>query len=147
MDEWNVLDLNNDIERDKFELTQLKVSNYYLYEKDHNIGQVVSNSIEIIDNKMIITINYIDNNLEEVIDVFDKNIELDIINELEKIDLREINNNYVYEDNGNYWSIEYNNKFKICGDFNNIIDEYSNIIKIIDYKNIIDNRLREIYGE
>lgn len=148
MNEWDELEFK-DIkkERNSFKLNQIKISNFYTYDSDYVKGQVISNSIEIINNKMIININYIDNELNKKNDITEKSINSDILKNIESIDLRGLNNNYIYEDNGNYWSIEYNNKFKICGDFNNTIDKYNTIIEIIDYKNIINNRLKEINGE
>lgn len=148
MNEWDELEFK-DIkkERNSFKLNQIKISNFYTYDSDYVKGQVISNSIEIINNTMIININYIDNELNKKNDITEKSINSDILKNIESIDLRGLNNNYIYEDNGNYWSIEYNNIFKICGDFNNTIDEYNKIIEIIDYKNIINNRLKEINGE
>ena len=145
MDDWYELDIKR--VRDKFELRQIKISNIYDSDKDYICGSIVSNSIEIINNRMIITITYIDNDLNKTTDTIEKEISVDIINQLEEIDLRDINNNYVYSDDGNYWYIEYNNMFKICGDFVNTIDEYNKIIEIIDYKNIINNRMKEIFGD
>ena len=145
MDDWNEVDIEK--VRDKFELKQIKITNNFESDKDYISGSIVSNSIEIINNKMIITITYINNDLNKTTDTIEKEISIDIINKLEEIDLRDINNNYVYLDDGNYWSIEYNNIFKICGDFVNTIDEYNKIIKIIDYKNIIKNIMKEVYGD
>lgn len=145
MVDWNEVDIEK--VRDKFELKQIKITNNFESDKDYNSGSIVSNSIEIINNKMIITITYINNDLNKTTYTIEKEISIDIINKLEEIDLRDINNNYVYLDDGNYWSIEYNNIFKICGDFVNTIDEYNKIIKIIDYKNIIKNIMKEIYGD
>ena len=145
MDEWKAVEVEKT--REKFELIQIKISNYYEFDNDFISGSIVSNSIEIINNKMIISIDYIDDSLNRLTDIIEKEISTDILHHLEKIDLRDIKNNYIYEDTGNYWSIEYNNIFKICGDFVNTIDEYNKVIEIIDYKNIIKNRIEEIYGD
>ena len=145
MDDWNEVDIEK--VRDKFKLIQIKVSNILDSDKDYVSGSIIGNSIEIINNRMIITISYIDNNLNKMTDTIEKEISTEIINKLEEIDLRNLNNNYVYNDEGNYWSIEYNNIFKICGDFVNTIDEYNKIIEIIDYKNIIENIMEEVYGD
>ena len=145
MDEWKAVEVEKT--REKIELIQIKISNYYEFDNDFISGSIVSNSIEIINNKMIISIDYIDDSLNRLTDIIEKEISTDILHHLEKIDLRDIKNNYIYEDTGNYWSIEYNNIFKICGDFVNTIDEYNKVIEIIDYKNIIKNRIEEIYGD
>ena len=148
MNEWNELEFKGiSKERKSFKLHQIKISNYFNYDQDLVSGKIISSSIEIINNKMIITIEYVDKELNKQTDIMEKDINRDILNTLEIIDLRNKNNNYLYEDNGNYWSIEYNNIFKICGDFNNTIDEYIKVIDIINYKSIIDNRLKEINGD
>lgn len=145
MDEWNENEFQ--INREKFVLKNIKISNYFNNDGDYNVGQIISSSIEINNNEMIITINYIDKELNNSTDISEKEIDSDIINKISEIDLRTINNNYLFDDNGSYWTIEYNNLFKICGDFINTIDEYNKIISIIDYKNIINNRIKEIYGD
>ena len=145
MEEWNELEFNNiERERDSFMLRQIKISNIFS-NSDLNIGQIISSSIEINNNKMTITINYVDKDLKNNTDVSDIEVNENILRDLEKIDLRDINNNYIYEDNGSYWSIEYNNIFKICGDFINT-DIYDKVTDIVNYKSIIDNRLKEING-
>jgi len=148
------------IEREKFNLTKIKLTHYYFYPRDIDIGQPISTSIELVNEPDFINgkmvwkkkIVHIYHSLLNPIDE-ERNIEeielennLEIIDKLNNIDLRDLKNNYYIEISEDlaHWELEYNNYFKIVGTYNQLIDEVKEISEILNFEEVIKNELEKI---
>ncbi len=146
----------NNIFSSPFKLHQIKITHYYF---NHFVVETLSPVYTSVEIKC--KFNYETYNLE-----WHKNIEHayygfnqtspiinktttqinsnELINELNKIDLRKINNNFYTDlipENYKRWEILYNDYFKIVGTYNNEINELKEIKKLIDFDNIVKNEL------
>ena len=121
-----------------FKLNQLKLTYYYMDEKDGFYGSPISTSVEIKyeDNKLIKEIKHVFYGGE---DKYIEEANSELLNELSKIDLRKLNNNY-YTDNSpenlSHWEINYNNIFYIVGTFNQLVLEFTTLSRLLDFNNI-----------
>lgn len=71
----------------------------------------------------------------------------EIISSLNKINLRNLKNNYFSEtipERYTHWEIKYNYYFKIVGTYNNEIEEFKEICYLIDFEKIINEELDKV---
>lgn len=147
-------------ESTEFKITQLKIEHFYWNSGEIDGGMPVSTSIELtceynyqlnkLDWKKTVVHNYRDfDNYYEVLNnkytsVFDDE---QIINTIEKYDLRSLGNNYFTDENPErftHWEITYNSYFKIVGTFDQEISEFSKISDLLDFKDIMKKELEKI---
>ena len=164
LDDWKDLDLNVEVKKDikPFKLTMLKLNHYYWYSGDIDNGMPINTSIELTSKynfetnkeewKKIVSHTYIslDNIKEYTTDTYEENINIEIINELEKYDLRQLKNNYFTDkepEKYSRWEITYNNYFKIVGTYDNELEEVINIEKVLDFKRIMKEELDKIQNK
>jgi hypothetical protein len=160
LDDWN--DINIEVERDKkeFKLTQLKLNHYYWNSGEIDNEKAINTSVELISRynidtdklewKKIISHTYISSNEKETTDTYEEDINEEIIKEIEKYDLRDLKNNYFTEETPEkftYWEITYNNNFKIVGTYDQEIDEFINIKRILDFNKIMKEEIVKIQNK
>lgn len=145
----------------EFKLTSLKYTKYHFMSGEIYDGCPISTSIEIkigpqdiqankrIYTKIITHTYMLEDNFEKKSNV--QNYELEnsenIMASLEKIDLKNLKNNYFSDDpkkQFSHWELEYNNYFKISGTFDNEIDEIKEIKTILDFEQIERNELEKV---
>ena len=154
---------NVTIEREinEFKITQLKIEHFYWNSGDIDVGMPISTSIELtceynfqiekLEWKKTITHNYLSlenchevssNNYTSILDNSDQ-----IINDIEKYDLRKLKNNYFSEKNPErftHWELTYNEYFKIVGTYDQEINEFVKISELLNFKKIIDEETNKI---
>lgn len=148
-------------EKNKFKLNQLKIEHYHWNSGDIDAGMPVSTSIELVCNynfekeklewKKIISHTYLDlnNYRKHVTATYEEDIANpdELIAEIEKYDLRELNNNYFTEqspESFTHWEISYNYYFKIVGTYDQRINEFEAISNLLNFKKTISNEVRKI---
>lgn len=144
---------------DKFELSQIKIEHFYCFDEPIS-GDPFSTSIELKisydedDNVNVTkTVNHTYASFEDssllttdsyTISIKDGYI---LFDELSKFDLRTLKNNY-YSDNSidelTHWELTYNYLFKICGTYNNEIEEFNIISTILNFKSVIKEEINKI---
>ena len=145
-------------ERKEFKLAQLKLEHFYFNSGDIDDGMPVSTSIELVNKynfeekkekwQKTISHTYINlgNESNEETNTYEEVLENEeIIKELEKYDLRDLNNNYFTEEapeKYSYWTLSYNYKFKIVGTYDQEIDEFKNIKNILGFEEIIKEKIK-----
>lgn len=155
-DEKMILNNGND-----FKINQLKIEHFYWDLGDVVPGLPISTSVEIYKDfeenkskytwKEKISHTFLDINNPVNRSIRVHTIVLDnpenILNELEKVNLRELKNNYFSDEKPDcftYWQITYNNNFKIVGTYNYEIPEYKKIKEILDFSSIVENELKKV---
>ena len=156
--------INIEREKTKFELIQLKLEHYHWNSGDINVGMPISTSIELtceynfekekLDWKETISHTYLslDNYHEKNTDIYTKEIDNfdNLIKEIEKIDLRDLKNNYFTDKNPDkftHWELSYNNYFKIVGTYDQEIEEFKQISDILEFKKIIEEETNKIHDK
>lgn len=151
LDDWKDLDSNIEVKLDRkeFKITELKLEHYWNYDIDE--GMPIKTSVELtsklnfetdkLDWKKIISHTYKDLENNDVTDTYEELVDDSIISEIEKYDLRDLNNNY-YNDSTpesyTHWELTYNNYFKIVGTYDLEIEEVTRIKRLLDFKRIIE---------
>ena len=90
--------------------------------------------------------------MEYTTDTYDQNIENpnQLIEKLEKYDLRDLKNNYFTEDNPDrftHWELTYNHYFKIVGTYDQNVAEFEKISDILNFKEIISAENRKVQNK
>jgi len=72
-----------------------------------------------------------------------------IISLLEKINLKNLKNNYFSDDTHKFshWELEYNDCFKIVGTYNNEIEEIKKVKEILDFETIVSKEMEKVKKE
>lgn len=155
----NFEELNNIIdmikvnkERSSFSINQLKIKHYYWNSSDEiNAGMPISTSIELnckydYENQKLLWAKTIEHEYLDFGDYKEHNInrytiplenQENIIKEIEKYDLRNLGNNYfsdIEPNNFTHWELTYNNYFKISGTYDQEIEEFKKISKLLKFK-------------
>lgn len=138
------------IEKPEFKLSQIKIEHFYFNYDNTEDKAPVQISIELKKgiNSKIITNTFIDPNnhnktIEENYSIDISNVE-EVLKEIEKIDLRDLKNNYYNEkESYTHWSIIYNNEFKIVGTYDQEIEEFKKISEILNLKEEINKTISE----
>lgn len=140
--------------RKPFKLTQLKLEIFHLNDGDLDFGMPISTSIDLNSNynyetqllewEKTISHTYIsstDINEQKTNEYKEKDNNINsIIEKIEKLDLRNLCNNYYTEEAPNdfsHWEITYNNYFKIVGTMDQYVEEYNVINDLLDMNKII----------
>ncbi len=167
MDNYNddfegaIKDVTIEREIDEFKITQLKVEHFYWSSGDIDAGMPVSTSIELtceynfqsekLEWKKTITHNYLslENSYEVSSNKYTSILEDSdqIINSIEKYDLRKLKNNYFSESNPErftHWELTYNEYFKIVGTYDQEINEFVQISELLNFKKIINDETNKI---
>lgn len=158
-EEWGNIEVEVQREKTSFKLTQFKIDHYYWNSGDIDVGTPVNTSIELVSKynidtdktewKKIISHTYrsFEDETQYNTDTYEENINDEIIEEIEKYDLRDLKNNYFTEENPErftHWEITYNNRFKIVGTYDQEIEELINIKRILEFKKIIEEENKKI---
>ena len=138
-----------------FKINQLKIEHFYYNDGDLDIAMPISTSVEIKKEdevwKKIVIHNYlnpknhreiINNSYKIVLDNYES-----IISSIEKIDLRDLNNNYFTEEfpeKNSYWELSYNKLFRIVGTQDQITKEYYEISELLDFDKIMKEELKKV---
>ena len=153
-----------DRKRNLFKINQLKIEHFHLNSGDIDAGMPISTSVELncIYNfekeklEWIKTISHtyssLNSSLEYTTDTYDQNIENpnQLIEKLEKYDLRDLKNNYFTEDNPDrftHWELTYNHYFKIVGTYDQNVTEFEKISDILNFKEIISAENRKVQNK
>ena len=147
--------------RKPFKLTQLKLEIFHLNDGELDLGMPISTSIELNSNynyeaqilewEKTISHTYISSNGVSELKTSeykekDNNIS-SIIEKIEKLDLRNLGNNYYTEDAPNdfsHWEITYNNYFKIVGTMDQYVKEYNIINDLLDMNKTIRTEISKV---
>lgn len=147
-DDFNNIDFSK-IERINYEvkINNITLTHFYQDLGEKYAGKPIKTSIKLekVNNvwKEIIIHYYLDfqdletikENITEI-----ENIKIaEFIQNLEKYNLKDYKNNYYTQDpeeNPEYWQIEYNEKFKIVGTYNEEIDILKELISFLNFSEI-----------
>ena len=146
------------VEKIPFQLTELKLEHFY-FSDELEPGMPISTSVllkrnysndtDTFDWIKIISHEYIDfsDNLDSKIDSYSVPFSFDIIQKIEKIDLRDFKNNYFTERNPEqfqYWVLSYNHYFKIVGTYDQMFSEIQDIFQLLDFEKIMEQETLKI---
>lgn len=143
-----------------FSINQLKITHYHWNSGEIEVGTPIRTSVELKSefdfetNKLrwfkTVTHQYYkltwENGSEKQSYTEEVNIP-EIISSLNKIDLRNLKNNYFSEtipERYTHWEIKYNYYFKIVGTYNNEIEEFKEICYLIDFEKILNEELDKV---
>lgn len=71
-----------------------------------------------------------------------------LITQIEKNDLRNLKNNYYtdkHPESFSHWELSYNNYFKIAGTYDQVIEEFKQIVEILEIKKIIGIEKKKVF--
>ncbi|MBR1416736.1 MAG: hypothetical protein IJ572_02840 [Bacilli bacterium] len=155
--------LNENLEiksnRNPFNITQIKLEYYHFMSGDIDFGTPTTTSIELVAeydfnrqkmiwNKIVSHSYYgFNSNYSQETITYKEEIDNSIIEQLEKIDLRNLKNNYFTDSNPqrfSHFELNYNYFFKIVWTKDQELDELSQIIEILDFDNIIKEEIRKV---
>lgn len=118
---------------------RIKLTVFHFFTGEITAGGSIRTSVELksdVDKFVLVKEReYFDNNNKSKTDVNETvfNDGKKILEEIGKINLRDLKNNY-FDDNSiqryRHWELEYN-KFKIVGTYNNMIEEFRKIAKLL----------------
>lgn len=133
---------------DENKIYNLKIVHHYYDSGDNVPNYPVKCSIELISTyengflewkKIISNTNYIIN--EEQTSVKEEPLyDINIIDEIEKLNLKDLKNNYYTNkipESFSYWEIEYNYNFKIVGTYDNETYEFRKIATLLNFNDVI----------
>ena len=150
--------------RKPFKLTQLKLEIFHLNDGDLDFGMPISTSIDLNSNYNYETqtlewektishtyISFTDINEQETNEYKEKDNNINsIIEKIEKLDLRNLCNNYYTEeapDNFRHWEITYNYYFKIVGTMDQHVKEYNIINGLLDMNKTIEFEISKVKNQ
>ena len=153
----NIYDKEEDfvISVNLYNITDINFTHYY---DDNELGgsscytrlNIISD-FDYIDRKFSfkgqIIHTYRDYNDEFDIKTIEKNIDItnNIVEEINKLNLEELKNNYYNKDNNKeYWVINYNKLFYIVGTYDSELNEIDTLLELIDFENIKNECLDEV---
>ncbi len=131
-----------------FKLYELKYVHFYESDGDYISDELVNVSIEFISKydfendvtnwKKVITYNYFD---PDKVKVEEYEVDYNIIEELTKIDLRGLKNNYytnIKPVNFSHFELTYNHMFKIVGTYDQEPEEVKKVKELIGLNDIVN---------
>ncbi len=138
-----------------YNITDISFTHYY---DDNELGGSscftrlnITSDFDYIDRKFSFTGNiihtYRDFNDEFDIKVIEKTIDIpnSLVEEINKLNLEELKNNYYNKDNNKeYWIINYNKLFYIVGTYDSELNEIDTLLELIDFENIKNECLDEV---
>ena len=143
----------------EFKLNQLKLEHYYFFTGDLAKGMPIKTSIELKQkydyekNSLIweqtVSHTYfdLDDYQKETTSTYTAVTDGEVIKEIEKYDLRNLKNNYFTDekpDNFSHWEINYNNYFKICGTYKQVIKEFTENSEILNFGDIMNIEIKKV---
>ena len=153
----NIYDKEEDfvISVNLYNITDINFTHYY---DDNELGgsscytrlNIISD-FDYIDRKFSfkgqIIHTYRDYNDEFDIKTIEKNIDItnNIVEEINKLNLEELKNNYYNKDNNKeYWVINYNKLFYIVGTYDSELNEVDTLLELVNFENIKNECLEEV---
>ena len=153
----NIYDKEEDfvISVNLYNITDINFTHYY---DDNELGgsscytrlNIISD-FDYIDRKFSfkgqIIHTYRDYNDEFDIKTIEKNIDItnNMVEEINKLNLEELKNNYYNKDNNKeYWVINYNKLFYIVGTYDSELNEVDTLLELVNFENIKNESLEEV---
>lgn len=144
-----------------FEINNIKLTHFYFNSGDLDVGSPLETSLELNCKynfeseklewtKTITHIYYnLDDEYKKEADSFltELNDCDSLISELNKIDLRQLKNNYFTDEDPErftHWEISYNYYFKIAGTYDRELAEVKKISELLDFKQMIKEKYKKI---
>lgn len=154
---------NVQVERKKtrFQLNQLKLEHHYFNSGDIDVGMPISTSIEVTSDynfekgalewKKTISHTYLsfNNYHEDVTDSYTEELNdaNNLIRQIEAYDLRDLKNNYFTDENPEqftHWELTYNYYFKIVGTYDQKIEEFSEMSRLLGFRKVIEDEVKKV---